>query len=135
VGAPRPGAAPIFKSLAREAARGLSGNGGSPGKAAFIVRASRTITGRVLSYDSAVGLYVPVVGTEVILRESGPTAVTDLNGRYLFRDLAAGTYTISVRNRVQTSTHTVVLGGEPVALINVDFQISSPRPPAAALQH
>jgi hypothetical protein len=104
----------------------------SPGKAAFTVRAFRNISGRVLIYDSKAGRYVPVNRAQVILRELGLTTITDLTGRYLFRDLAAGSYTILVQNQAQTSTHTVRLGDQPVDLINVDFQISSPAPDVPA---
>ena len=108
----------------------------TPGHAAFTVRAFRSISGRVLSYDSKAGQYVPVIGAQVILREPGLTTVTDATGRYLFRDLAAGSYTVSVQNEAQTSTHTVRLSAQPVDLINVDFQISrlgSQNIPAAAV--
>jgi hypothetical protein len=101
----------------------------SPGKAAFMARAYRSISGRVLSYDSKAGRYVPVNRAQVILREPGLTAMTDLMGRYLFRGLAAGSYTITVQNEAQTSSHTVRLGGQPVDLIDTDFQISRPGPP------
>jgi hypothetical protein len=101
----------------------------SPGKAAFTARASRSIAGRVLSYDPNAGQYVPVIRARVILREPGLATVTDLTGRYLFRDLAAGSYTISVQNEAQTSTRTVRLGAQPVDLINVDLQIGRPGPP------
>src|ERR1035438_6901031 len=70
----------------------------SPGKAAFTVRAFRSIAGRVLRYDPATGQYVPVAGARVTLREPGMATATDPMGRYLFRDLAAGSYTISVQN-------------------------------------
>ena len=62
--------------------------------------------------------------TSVNLREPGLTTLTDLTGRYLFRDLAAGSYTISVQHEAQTSTRAVRLGAQPVDLTNVDFQIS-----------
>ena len=101
----------------------------SAGKAAFIARAFRSISGRVLSYDSQAGGYVPVNGAEVILPGSALTTMTDPRGRYLFRDLAAGSYTISVQNETQTSDHTVRLGDQPVDLVNVDFRISRPGPP------
>jgi hypothetical protein len=93
----------------------------SPGKAAFMARASRSISGRVLSYDSKVGRYVPVNRAQVTL-EPGSTAVTDLTGRYLFRDLASGSYTIAVADQ----SRTVLLGAQPVDLKDVDFQISRP---------
>jgi hypothetical protein len=105
----------------------------SPGNAAFTVRAFRTISGRVFSYDSTAGRYIPVAHAQVVRRELGLDAVTDVTGEYLFRDLAAGTYTVSVSNEAQTSTHTLRLGADPVGLTNVDFQIRSPalryRPP------
>jgi tetratricopeptide (TPR) repeat protein len=69
---------------------------------------------------------------QVLLREAGLTTMTDPMGRYLFRDLAAGTYTLSVQNEPQTSMHTVRLGARPLDLINVDFRLSRPAPPDAA---
>lgn len=102
----------------------------SPGKAAFTARAFRSISGRVLSYDPKAGKYVPVSRAQVILREPGLTNLTDPAGRYLFRNLAAGSYTISVRNEAQTLSHTVRLSAQPMDLINVDFQISRPVAPA-----
>ncbi len=103
----------------------------SPGKAAFAVRAFRSISGRVLGYDATAGQYVPVNHAQVILREPGVRAATDLQGRYLFRDLAAGTYTIALPEEPQTAAQTVRLGAQPMDLINVDFQISRPAPPEA----
>jgi hypothetical protein len=108
----------------------------TPGHATFTVRAFRSISGRVLSYDSKAGQYVPVIRAQISLRESGLTTMTDVTGRYLFRDLAAGSYTVSVQNEAQAFTHTVRLSAQPVGLMNVDFQISrlgSPHIPAAAV--
>ena len=101
----------------------------SPGRAGFTVRAFRSISGRVLTYDSNVGRYVPMIRVQVLLRETGLTTVTDAMGRYLFRDLAMGSYTLSVHNEGHTSTHRLRLGDQPVDLANVDFQISRRDPP------
>jgi hypothetical protein len=95
----------------------------SPGNAAFTVRAFRSISGRVLRYDAGAGGYVPVIGAKVDLRERGLWTMTDVSGRYLFRDLAAGSYTVSVQNEAQTPTQTVRLGAQPVDFMNVDIQI------------
>ena len=105
----------------------------SPGNAAFIARAFRSISGRVLSYDTEVARYVPVVGAQVALRGPGLTAITDPAGRYLFRDLAAGAYTLSVQNEPPRA---VRLGAQPVDLANVDFQISrtAPAPEVATVK-
>jgi hypothetical protein len=100
----------------------------SPGKAAFTARAFRSISGRVLIYDSKAGAYVPVNRAQVILREPGLTTMTDTMGRYLFRDLAEGSYTVSLQSGA-LSTHTVRLGDRPADLIDVDFQIRIPGPP------
>jgi hypothetical protein len=97
----------------------------SPGRAVFTVRAFRSISGRVLSYDAEAGRYIPVVHTRVSLQEPGLTAVTDPTGRYLFRDLAAGPYTILVQGEAQNASRTVHLGAQPVDLSNVDFQWSA----------
>ena len=82
----------------------------SPGKAAFTSRALRSISGRVTVYDTKERRYVPVNGAQVALREPGLMAKTDPLGRYLFRDLAAGAYTILVQNEPQTPSRTVRLG-------------------------
>jgi hypothetical protein len=95
----------------------------SPGKAAFTVRALRSISGRVLRYDTAATRYVPVNGARVILREPGLSTMTDTEGRYLFRDLAAGTYTISVQDQAQAPPRAVQLKSQPIDLTNLDFQI------------
>jgi hypothetical protein len=95
----------------------------SPGDAAFAVRAFRSISGRVLRYDVVASRYVPVPGAQVNLREGGLAAKTDAMGRYLFRDLAAGSYTLSVQNEAQTPSQTVRLGAQPVDLLSVDIQI------------
>jgi len=101
----------------------------SPGNAAFTARAIRSISGRVLRYDSTAGRYVPVIQATVVLSEPALTAITDLTGRYLFRDLPAGSYTIGVQNQVQALARTVRLGAQPVDLKDVDLQLSSPAPP------
>jgi hypothetical protein len=106
----------------------------SPGKAAFAARAFRSISGRVVVYDTTVGKYIPVTRAQVILQEPGSISTTDVLGRYLFRDLAAGAYTLSVQNELTTPARKVRLGAQPVDLTNVDFEIrrsNAGRPPPA----
>ena len=100
----------------------------SPAKAAFIARALRSISGRVFSYDPTAGGYVSVSHAQVTLREPGLITMTDSMGRYLFRNLAAGSYSVSLQNEGQTSIQTVRLGGQPVDLKNVDFSVQQAAP-------
>ncbi len=111
------------------AAQTVTVGAASPGKAAFTVRAFRSIAGLVLAYDPKESRYVPVNGAQVILQEPGLTSRTDALGRYLFRDLAAGSYTISVQNQAQAPARTVRLSAQPADLTNLDFQISRPATP------
>jgi len=96
------------------------------------VRAFRSVSGRVLRYDPKAAQYVPVSGASVALRELGLSVTTDILGRYLFRDLAAGSYTLMVQNEVRT----VRLRDQPVDLANVDFRTGvpdgAPLPPQVA---
>ncbi len=71
---------------------------------------------------------MPIAGAQVILGERALTAATDAAGRYLFRDLPAGSFTISAPNEAQTSPRTVRLGGQPVDVVNIDFQTARPVP-------
>ena len=98
----------------------------SPGQATFTAQALRSISGRVLSYDTKVGGYVPLIGSQVKLGEPGLITTTDATGRYLFRNLRAGSYGISVLN--EESTRTVRLSDQPQDLTNVDFQLSRRSP-------
>jgi tetratricopeptide (TPR) repeat protein len=104
----------------------------SPGKAAFSARAFRSIAGRVIRYDSKAAQYVPVTGALVMLREPGLSVKTDSMGRYLFRDLAAGSYTVSIENEAPASNHAVRLRDQPIDLTNVDFQMNAPVAAVAA---
>ena len=103
----------------------------SPGKAAFTARAHRSISGRVLRYNPQTGRSVPVAGVQVTLRERGLTTTTASSGGYLFRDLPAGSYTISAPDEDQTPARTVRVGGQPVDLAHVDLQTNRPAPQAA----
>jgi hypothetical protein len=55
----------------------------SPGRVAFIARALRGISGRVLIYDPQAERYVPVIRAQVLLQERNLTAVTDAAGWHL----------------------------------------------------
>jgi len=93
----------------------------SPANAAFTVQTFRSISGRVLTYDEKTGQYLPVIRVQVNLLELGSFSVTDGTGRYMFRDLPPGYYTVSVQDGAQTSTRKLRLGAQPIDLTDVDF--------------
>jgi hypothetical protein len=100
----------------------------TPGKATFTLQTFRSISGRVLTYDEKAGQYVPVLGARVNLLESGSFTVTDEAGRYMFRDLPPGSYTVSAQDGRQTSTRKLRLGAQPVDVTDVDFPSRTSHP-------
>ncbi|QOY86573.1 carboxypeptidase regulatory-like domain-containing protein [Paludibaculum fermentans] len=100
----------------------------APGRAEFAVRALRSIGGRVFAFDTAVAKALPVAGKVVTLKGSEKTSTTDAEGRYLFRDLAAGSYTVAVEAGARMVSSTVKLPASPMTLSNIDLQIVDAAP-------
>jgi hypothetical protein len=94
-----------------------------PGTVAFTVQASRSISGRVLTYDAADGKYIAVAARTVMLKEVAKTSTTDALGQYMFRNLASGSYTVAVMEHSGEVTKLVKLPPSPTALTNIDLQI------------
>ncbi len=63
-------------------------------KVSFVLPAIRALTGSVQVYESAKGEYLPLPGVTVRLKELDRQTVTDGNGRYVFRNLPSGLFTI-----------------------------------------
>jgi hypothetical protein len=72
---------------------------GDSKKIIFALPAIRGLSGIVQSYDAAVRAYVPVANAVVSLAELNRQAISDKNGRYLFRNMPAGRFTIAVNGR------------------------------------
>ena len=96
-----------------------------PARAIFRLRAIRNVSGRVLTYDRALGKDVPVVGAAVVLAELGLQKVTDADGRYIFRELPSGMYVVAVEYQGQTTRKMVTVGQEPSQQNNVDFLVGA----------
>jgi len=96
----------------------------TPGSAVFTVRASRSISGKVSAYQAADGKYTPIAGRTVMLKEAAKTSITDASGRFMFRNLAAGSYTVAVMAGSREVTKLVKLPASPTALTNIDFEMS-----------
>jgi hypothetical protein len=65
-------------------------------KISFVLPAIRALSGSVQKYDPAKEVYVPLAGVTVELAELARVAITDSNGRYSFRNMPSGGFTILV---------------------------------------
>ncbi len=72
---------------------------GESKKITFKLPAIRALAGSVQSYDATQGEYVPVANAVVRLEELNRQAISDGSGRYLFRNLPAGLFTITVNGQ------------------------------------
>jgi len=65
-------------------------------KISFVLPAIRALSGSVQKYDPAKEAYAPLAGVTVELAELARVAITDSNGRYSFRNMPSGGFTIFV---------------------------------------
>lgn len=96
-----------------------------PAQMAFILKAIRNISGRVTIYDRASRQDVPVSGVAVLLRELSGASVTDENGVYLFRDLPAGSYRVSVSYQGKEFQRDAVLPDAPAFPKDIDISLGA----------
>ena len=97
--------------------------GAAPVKVTLPVRALRTATGRILIYDGTAGVFVPVAGVDVVVNELSRQSRTGQSGRYLFRDLPPGTFTISVTYDGRTLNQILKVPDGPSQQPDVDFTV------------
>lgn len=103
----------------------LTVNAGSPSEWDVDVKAIRSIAGTITAYDHNKGKDVGITGAVVVLRELQCAVVTDKNGNYRFKDLPAGTYTISVVYRGKEHTSVVSLGEGPDMVRDANMNVGS----------
>ena len=89
----------------------------------LMVQAQRSIAGRVQLYDSSTGQNSPVAGIEVLIDPSQRTARTDSQGRYVFRQMPAGAFTVTVRYGDRSYSRTIQLSSIPDTERDVDLII------------
>jgi hypothetical protein len=94
-------------------------------EARFVVKAVRSLGGRIVAYDSRVGKEVGVAGAVVTLRELQCAVVTDNNGLYRFKELPAGTYTLSVVHKGKEHVSTVTLPDDPLLVRNANINVGA----------
>jgi Carboxypeptidase regulatory-like domain len=78
---------------------GVSVGEGDLKKVSFAVPAIRALTGVVQRYDAHRGQYLALDGVTIELSELNRRTTSNGAGRYLFRDLPSGTFTVAVDGR------------------------------------
>jgi hypothetical protein len=94
-----------------------------PSPVILVARALRSVSGSVSTHDPQTLAPTPLANAIVTIPELSRSARADKSGKYLFRDLPAGTFTIQVEHQGETVSHTVDLPGEPIVISNVDFSL------------
>lgn len=104
-------------------------NAGAAAEWDISLKAIRSISGKILAYDTRKQQEVGLANAVVTLRELSCAVVTDKNGAFRFKELPAGTYTVSVVYQGKEHTTTIVLGEDPQqvrdANINVGTKMSN----------
>jgi len=95
----------------------------TPGRAAFMLRPYRTVSGRVRLFNRRTGRYEALPETTVELRPLTRRAVTDANGLYTFRDLPAGAYTIVAAHRGREYVASVSIPNGPTIVRDMDVAV------------
>jgi carboxypeptidase family protein len=124
-----PDSYPPGYSLADLKAQTVTVEPGKPASAQFSVHALRSIAGRVLAYDKTSLQTVPLAGVTVRLKELSLEVKTGPSGAYIFRNLAAGTYTIAIEHEGREITRSVILPAEPANLRDVDLNAGTREAP------
>jgi hypothetical protein len=89
-------------------------------KVSFTLPAIRALTGLVQGYDPAKGEYVRLVGATIEIAELNRRTTTDSDGRYLFRNLPSGDFTIRINE--QQYCHVSISAGPQV--VRQDIKLS-----------
>jgi len=122
------------------AAQTVAVDPGKPASTEFKVKALRSIAGRVLVYDKTTLQTVPLAGVTVRLKELSlevktrevktGEVKTGAGGAYIFRNLAAGTYTVAIEHEGKEITRTVTLAPAPASVRDIDLNAGTTEGPA-----
>jgi len=81
------------------------------------------VTGQARIFNRETGRYVALPGATVELQPLQRQSVTDANGQYAFRDLAAGEYTIVAKHDGREYFATISVPDGPASLKNADVAL------------
>lgn len=120
-----PDSYPPGYSLQDISAQNVTVEPGKPASTQFTVRALRSIAGRVLVYDKNTLQTIPLEGAVVRLKERSLEVKTGPTGGYIFRNLPAGTYTVSAEYGGKEITRTVILTPAPINVRDLDLNVGA----------
>jgi hypothetical protein len=89
-------------------------------KVSFRLPAIRALTGLIQAYDPVKGKYVPQAGVTVEVAELKRRTMTDRDGRYSFRNMPSGVFTVRVSEH---QSDQISLGDEP-QLLRQDIKLN-----------
>ena len=124
-----PDSYPPGYELQELAAQTVTVESGKPASTQFSVKALRSIAGRVLVYDKTTLQTAPLAGAVVRLKEASLEVKTGPTGAYIFRNLAAGTYTVAIESDGKEISRTVVVPAAPVSIRNMDLNAGTEEAP------
>jgi uncharacterized protein (DUF2141 family) len=124
-----PDSYPSGYALQDLAAQTVGVQSGKPASTEFKVKALRSIAGRVLVYDKVTLQTVPLAGAVVRLKEVSLETKTGTTGAYIFRNLAAGTYTVAIESDGKEISRTVVVPAGPASIRDVDLNAGTKEAP------
>ena len=116
---------PAGYSLQALAPEQLQVEAGKPADVEFKVRALRSVSGHVSIYDKDSLKTVPLAGVVIRIKELELEMKTGENGAYLFRNLPAGTFTISVEFEGRAVGQTVTVPSEPASIKDVELNVGT----------
>jgi hypothetical protein len=89
---------------------------GLPRNSEFRVRAIRTFSGIVTSYDPKLGRYAPLAGATVAIPSLSLHVLTNDSGAFQLHDLPAGDYILNISSGSQVLTPQISIPADPVEL-------------------
>lgn len=96
-----------------------------PERVGIKVKAIRAISGKVTRYDRAQLKPAPVPDLTVRIKELSLETKTGSNGVYVFRNLPAGTYTVTAISGENETSRIVVLPSGPAMIRDIDLALGS----------
>jgi hypothetical protein len=124
-----PDSFPPGYSLQDLASQTLTVEPGKPASTKFTVKAMRSISGKVTTYDKTLLQQAPVAGVVVRLKELSLETKTGANGAYIFRGLPAGTYTVAIEHEGKEITRSVTLAPAPANVRDIDLNAGTKEAP------